>query len=73
MCNSRIKDDFEHTSKESDGKSSEEEEEIKSPKYGRKGDAETLNEKKRKTLVKRKRLEYISVGEKIELINSMRK
>ena len=29
--------------------------------------------KKRKTLVKRERLEYLSVGEKVELINTMRK
>ena len=45
----------------------------KLPKCGRKGDAENLMEKKRKTLMKRKRLEYISVGEKVELINTMRK
>ena len=43
------------------------------PKYGRKGDAENLNEKKTKILVKRKRLENVSVGQKVKLINSMRK
>ena len=72
MHNSRKNSDFEHTNEESNGKSSEEED-IKLPKCGRKGDAENLNEKKRKTLVKRKRLENVSVGEKVELINSMRK
>ena len=39
---------------------------------GRKGDVENLNEKYKKTLMKRKILEYVSVGEKSELINTMR-
>ena len=43
---------------------SSDEEEIQLPKCGRKGDAENLNEKKKITLVKRKVLEYVSVGEK---------
>ena len=70
--NSRRKGYSEHTNEESNGKSSDEEE-NQLPKCVRKGDAENLNEKKRKTLMKRNRLEYISVGEKIELINIMRK
>ena len=52
---------------------SSDDEGIKLPKCGRKGDAEILNEKKRIPLVKRKILEYVSVGEKVELINTMRK
>ena len=55
MRDSRRKGDFEHTSKESNGKSSDEEE-IQSPKCVRKSDAENLDFKKRKTLVKSKRL-----------------
>ena len=47
MCVSRRKCDFEHTSKESNGKSSDEEE-NQLPKFGRKGYAEILNEKKEK-------------------------
>ena len=39
---------------------------------GRKGDAENLNEKK-KTLTKRNTLEDVSVGQKVRLINTMRK
>ena len=39
---------------------SSDEEEIQLLKCGRKGDPENFNEKKRKTLVKRKRLEYVS-------------
>ena len=38
---------------------------------GRKGDAENLNEKKK--LTKRKTLEYVRVGQKFQLINTMRK
>ena len=70
--NSRRKCHFQHTSEESNGKGIEEEK-IKLPKCGRKGDIKHLNEKKRKTLVKRKILESVSVGGKVELINSMRK
>ena len=43
MLNSRRNGDFEHTNKESNEKSSEEEE-IKLFKCGRKGDAKNLNE-----------------------------
>ena len=63
MCKSRVKVDFEYTNVESNGKSSEEEE-IKLPKCGRKGDVKILMRKQKKALVKRKRLEYVSVGEK---------
>ena len=63
MRDSRIKGDFEYTNKESNGKSSDEEE-NKLPKCGGKGDIENLNGEKRKTIMKRKRSEYVSVGEK---------
>ena len=72
MRNSRRKGDFEHSNEESNGKSSDEEE-NQLPKCGRKSDAENLHEKKRKTLMKRNTLEYVSVGEKVKLINTMRK
>ena len=45
MRNIRRKGDFEHTNEESNWKISEEEE-IKLPKCGKKGDTEILNEKK---------------------------
>ena len=61
MRDSMRKGDFEHSNEESNGKSSDEKE-NKLLKCGRKGDAEILNEKKRITLVKRKRLEYILLG-----------
>ena len=48
MRDSIRKDDFEPTNEESNGKSSDEEE-NQLPKCGRKGVAENLNEKKRKT------------------------
>ena len=70
MRDSMRKGDFEHSNKESNGNSSDEEE-NKLPMYGRKGDAENLNEKK--TLMKRKTLEYVSVGQKFQLINTTRK
>ena len=65
MCDSRRKGDFEQSKEESNGNSSDWEE-NQLPNCGRKGDAENLNDKKRKTLMKRKRLEYVSVGEKFE-------
>ena len=40
---------------------------------GRKGDAENLNEKGKKTIMKRNTLEDVSVGQKVRLINTMRK
>ena len=61
MRDSTRKGDFEPTNEESNGKSSDEEE-NQLPKCGRKGDAEHFNEKKSKTLVRRKILEYVSVG-----------
>ena len=45
MCDSMRKDDFEHSNKESNGNSSDEEE-NQLPKCGRKGDAKNLNEEK---------------------------
>ena len=49
MHDSRIKGDFEHTNKESNGKGSDEEE-IQVPKCGRKGDAGNLNGKKKENI-----------------------
>ena len=49
MRNSRRKGDFEHTNKELNEKSSEEEE-IKRTKCGRKGDTENLNDKKKENM-----------------------
>ena len=63
MRYSRRKGDFDHSNEESNVNSSDEEE-NQLPKCGSKGDDENLNEKKKKTLMKRKRLEYVSVGEK---------
>ena len=48
MRDSGRKNDFEPTNEESNGKSSDEEE-NRLPNCNRKGDAEKLNEKKRKT------------------------
>ena len=64
------KGDFEHSNEKSNGNSSYEEE-NQLPKCDSKGDAEILNEKK--TLMKRMTLECVSVGEKVQLINTMRK
>ena len=47
MCDSRRKGDFEHSNEESNGNSSDEEE-NQLPICGRKGDAENLNEKEKK-------------------------
>ena len=69
---SRINGDYDHSNEESNGKSSDGGD-NQLPKCGRKGDAENLNEKKNKKIMKRKRLEYVIVGEKVELINTMRK
>ena len=49
MRDSRRKGDFEPTNEESNGKSSDEEE-NQLPKCGREGDAENLNEKKKKNI-----------------------
>ena len=72
MRDSMRKVDFEHSNEGSNGNSSDEEY-NQLPKCGRKGDAENINEKKKKILMKRKILECISVGEKFQLINKMRK
>ena len=40
---------------------------------GRQGGAENLNEKEKKKLMKSNTLEYVSVGQKVQLINTMRK
>ena len=49
MRDIRRKGDFEHSNEESNGNSSDEEE-NQLPKFGRKGDAENLNEKKKKNI-----------------------
>ena len=49
MSDSMTKGDFEHSNKESNGNSSDEEE-NQLPNCGRKGDAENLNEKKNKNI-----------------------
>ena len=72
MCDSMIKGDFEHSNEESNGNSSDEEE-NQLPMSGRKDDAENLNKKEEKTLMKRNTLEDVSVGQKVRLINTMRK
>ena len=58
--------DFENSNEESNGNSSDEED-NQLPKCGSKGDAENLNEKERK-LMKRNTLEDVSVGQKVRLI-----
>ena len=70
MCDRMRKGDFEHSNKESNG-NSRNEEEIQLPMSGRKVDAKHLN--KKKILMKRKSLEDVSVGQKVQLINTMRK
>ena len=70
MRDSMRKGDFEHSNEESNGNSSNEEE-NQLPMSGRKGDDENLNEKKK--IMKRKTLEDVSVGQKVRLINTMRK
>ena len=49
MCKSKRKRNFEHTNKESDGKSSEEED-IKSPKCGREGEVKNINEETKESI-----------------------
>ena len=66
------KGDFEHSNEESNGNSSDEEE-NQLPVSGRKSDDENLNEKEKKTLMKRKTLEDASVGQKVRSINTTRK
>ena len=70
MRDSMRKGDFEHSNEESNGNSSDEEE-NQLPICGSKGDAKILVEKKK--LMKRKTLEYVNVGQKVQLINTMRK
>ena len=71
MTDSMRKGDFEHSNEESNGNSSNEEQ-NQLPMCGRKGDAEKLNEKEKK-LMKRNTLEDVSVGQKLGLINTTRK
>ena len=71
MHDNMRKVDFEHSNEESNGNSSDEEE-NQLPMSGRKGDDEHLKEKEEK-LMKRKTLEDVSVGQKVRLINTMRK
>ena len=54
------------------GKSSDDEE-NQLPKCGRKGDAEYLNEKKKKNIIEEEDIGIRKCGRKIELINTMRK
>ena len=70
MRDSMRKDDFKHSNEESNGNSSDEEE-NQLPMPGRKGDDENLNEKNK--IMKRKTLKDISVGQKVRLINKIRK
>ena len=72
MRDSRRKGDFEHSNEESNENSSNEEE-NQLPMCGRKGDTKFFNEKEKKTLMKRNTLEDVSVGQKVQLINTMRK
>ena len=72
MRDSMRKGDFEHSNDESNGNSSDEKE-NQLPMSVRKGDAENLNEKGKKKLTKSKTLEDVSVGQKVRLINTMRK
>ena len=65
------KGDFENSNEESNGNSSNEEE-NQLPVSGRKGDDENLKEKEKK-LMKRKTLEDVSVGQKFRSINTKRK
>ena len=72
MRDNMRKGDFEHSNEESNGNSSDEEE-NKLPMCGRKGDSEILNEKEEKKLMKSNTLEDVGVGQKFQLINKMRK
>ena len=72
MHDNKEKGDFEHSNDESNGNSSDEEE-NRLPMSGRKGDDEILKEKGGKTLMKRKTLEDVSVGQKVRSINTTRK
>ena len=67
MCDSIRKGDFEHSNEESNGNSSDEEE-NQLHMSGRKGDDENLNGKK--TSMKRKTLEDVSVEQKFRSINT---
>ena len=66
MRDNMRKGDFEHLNEESNGNSSDEEE-NQLPVSGRKGDDENLKEKDEKVLVKRKTLEDVSVGQKVRI------
>ena len=64
MCDNMRKGDFEHSNEESNGNSSDEEE-NQLPMPGRKGDDENLKERENKKLMKRKTLEEVIVGQKV--------
>ena len=72
MRDNKRKGDFEHSNEESNGNSSDEEE-NQLPMSGRKVYDKILNEKRKKTLMKRKTLEDVSVGQKVRSINTTRK
>ena len=72
MRDNMRKGDFEHSNEESNGNSSDEEQ-NQLPMSGRKGDDENLKEKGKKELMKRKTLEDVSVGQKVRSINTTRK
>ena len=72
MRDSRRKGDFGHSNEESNRNSSDEEE-NQLPMSGRKGNGENLKEKERKKPMKRNALEDVSVGQKVRLINTLRK
>ena len=72
MRDNMRKGDFEHSNEESNGNSSDEEE-NQLPMSGRKGDDEKLKEKGKKKLMKRKTLEDVSVGQRVQSINTTKK
>ena len=63
---------FEHSNKKSNGNSSYEEE-NQLPKCVRGGNAENLDEKNKENINEEEEIGDVSVGEKVELINKMRK
>ena len=63
MRDSMRKGDFEYSNEESNGNSSDEEE-NQLPMFGRKGDTEILNEKE-KTFMKRNTLEDVSAEQRV--------
>ena len=72
MRKGRIKNDFENINEELNGISSEEEE-IKPPKCGRKGNVDTLNEETKESNSKKEEIGMRKCRRKVELMKSMRK